>query len=99
MRIAIGSDHHGLGLKGALIAALGSFIGCLCGWLMVIGVSHIPLRVRGLLYADHFPVASTWHHYLWAILLAIIAVAIASYVPAHRAGLLSPVSTLRGTSG
>jgi ABC-type lipoprotein release transport system permease subunit len=36
---------------------------------------------------------------LWAILLAIIAVAIASYVPARRAGLLSPVSTLRGTSG
>jgi lipoprotein-releasing system permease protein len=85
--------------QGALIAALGSFIGCLCGWLMVIGVSHIPLRVRGLLYADYFPVASTWHHYLWAILLAIIAVAIASYVPARRAGLLSPVSTLRGTSG
>ncbi len=44
--------------QGALIAALGSFIGCLCGWLMVIGVSHIPLRVRGLLYADYFPVAS-----------------------------------------
>ena len=85
--------------QGALIAALGSFIGCLCGWLMVIGVSHIPLRVRGLLYADYFPVASAWHHYLWAILLAIIAVAIASYVPARRAGLLSPVSTLRGTSG
>ena len=85
--------------QGALIAALGSFIGCLFGWLMVIGVSHIPLRVRGLLYADYFPVASDWHHYLWAILLAIVAVAIASYVPAHRAGLLSPVSTLRGTSG
>jgi hypothetical protein len=34
-----------------------------------------------------------------AIVLAIIAVAIASYVPARRAGLLSPVSTLRGTSG
>jgi lipoprotein-releasing system permease protein len=85
--------------QGALIAALGSFIGCLCGWLMVIGVSHIPLRVRGLLYADYFPVASAWYHYLWAILLAIVAVAIASYVPAHRAGLLSPVSTLRGTSG
>ena len=66
---------------------------------MVIGVSHIPLRVRGLLYADYFPVASNWHHYLSAILLAIIAVAIASYVPARRAGLLSPVSTLRGTSG
>jgi len=33
------------------------------------------------------------------MLLALIAVAIASYVPARRAGLLSPVATLRGTSG
>ena len=85
--------------QGALIAGLGSAIGCFIGGVSVIGVSHIPLRVRGILYADYFPVASDWHHYLWAILLAIIAVAIASYVPARRAGLLSPVSTLRGTSG
>lgn len=84
--------------QGALIAALGSLIGCICGGLMVIGVSHIPLRVRGLLYADYFPVASDWHHYLWATLLALIAVAIATWVPAHRAGLLPPVATLRGSS-
>jgi lipoprotein-releasing system permease protein len=84
--------------QGALIGALGSLIGCICGALMVIGVSHIPLRVRGLLYADYFPVASDWHHYLWATLLALIAVAIASWVPAHRAGQLPPVATLRGSS-
>ena len=85
--------------QGAIIAAAGSVIGWLCGALMVAVVSHIPLRVRGLLYADYFPVASDWHHYLWATLLAIVAVAIASYVPARRAGLLSPVVTLRGSSG
>ena len=34
-----------------------------------------------------------------AILLALISVFIASYVPARRAGLLSPVVTLRGSSG
>jgi lipoprotein-releasing system permease protein len=84
--------------QGALIAVLGSLIGCLIGGLSVIGVSHIPLRVRGLLYADYFPVSSDWHHYLWATLLALLAVAIASWVPAHRAGLLPPVTTLRGTS-
>jgi lipoprotein-releasing system permease protein len=84
--------------QGALIAALGSLLGCLIGGVAVIGVSHIPLRVRGLLYADYFPVASDWHHYLWATLLAVIAVSIASWVPAHRAGLLPPVATLRGSS-
>ncbi len=84
--------------QGAFIAALGSLIGCLLGGLAVIGVAHIPLRVRGLLYADYFPVASDWHHYLWATLLAMIAVAIASWVPAYRAGQLPPVATLRGAS-
>ena len=84
--------------QGALIASLGSVIGCIIGGLSVIGVSHIPLRVRGILYADYFPVASNWHHYLWATVLAAIAVAIASWVPAHRAGQLPPVATLRGSS-
>ena len=84
--------------QGALIASLGSVIGCIIGGLSVIGVSHIPLRVRGILYADYFPVASDWHHYLWATVLATIAVAIASWVPAHRAGQLPPVATLRGSS-
>ena len=60
--------------QGALIAALGSLIGCVIGAASVIGVSHIPMRVRGLIYADYFLVAWDWHHYLWATLLAIIAV-------------------------
>jgi lipoprotein-releasing system permease protein len=84
--------------QGALIFALGSLLGCVIGGLMVVGVSHIPLRVRGLLYADYFPVASNWQHYLWATVLALIAVAIASWVPARRAGQLAPVETLRGSS-
>ena len=85
--------------QGGMIAAAGSIVGCGAGALLTLGVSHIPIRVRGLIYANHFLVAWDWRHYLWATLLAIIAVAIASYVPARRAGLLSPVSTLRGTSG
>ena len=84
--------------QGAMIAAVGSIIGCICGALMTIGIAHIPIRVRGLIYADHFLVTWDWHHYLWATLLAIIAVAIASYVPARRAAELPPVATLRGSS-
>jgi lipoprotein-releasing system permease protein len=85
--------------QGALIAGVGSLVGCGAGALLTLLVSHIPIRVRGLIYANHFLVTWDWRHYFWAILLAIVAVAIASYVPARRAGLLSPVSTLRGTSG
>ena len=85
--------------QGAMIAGAGSLVGCAAGALLTFGISHVPIRVRGLIYANHFLVAWDWRHYLWAILLALIAVAIASYVPARRAGLLSPDSTLRGTSG
>jgi lipoprotein-releasing system permease protein len=84
--------------QGALIAGLGSFLGCVLGALMTWGISHIPIQIRGLLYADHFLVIWDWRHYLWATLLAAIAVAIASYIPAQRAAQLAPVETLRGSS-
>lgn len=85
--------------QGALIGVVGSVFGCLVGALMTWGVSRVPIKVRGLLYANHFLVSWNWHHYFWATILAIIAVFIASYVPARRAGLLSPVVTLRGSGG
>jgi lipoprotein-releasing system permease protein len=84
--------------QGALVAAVGSLIGCLLGAALTWGVSHIPIRIRGLLYANHFLVIWDWRHYLWATLLAIVAVFIASYVPARRAAELPPVATLRGSS-
>jgi len=84
--------------QGAMIAAAGSVIGCIFGALMTWGVSQIPIRIRGLLYADHFLVVWDWRHYIWATLLAIVAVFIASYVPAQRAAQLPPVATLRGSS-
>jgi lipoprotein-releasing system permease protein len=84
--------------QGALIAAAGSLLGCALGALLTWGVGRIPIRIRGLLYADHFLVAWDWRHYFWATMLAIIAVFIASYVPARRAAQLAPVVTLRGSS-
>jgi lipoprotein-releasing system permease protein len=84
--------------QGALIAAVGSLLGCLLGAAMTWGVSQIPIRIRGLLYADHFLVTWDWRHYFWATLLAMVAIFIASYVPARRAAQLPPVATLRGSS-
>jgi lipoprotein-releasing system permease protein len=84
--------------QGALIAAVGSFLGCILGALLTWGVSHIPIHIRGLLYTNYFLVNWDWHHYFWATLLAIVSVFIASYVPAQRAAHLQPVDTLRGSS-
>jgi lipoprotein-releasing system permease protein len=84
--------------QGAMIAAAGSIIGCSAGALLTWGVSKIPIRVRGLMVADHFLVAWDWRNFAWAIVLAVVAVFIASYVPARRAARLAPVATLRGSS-
>src|SRR5205814_4286504 len=46
--------------QGAIIALAGSIIGCLLGVLVTIGISHIPIRIRGLLYANYFLVAWDW---------------------------------------
>jgi lipoprotein-releasing system permease protein len=83
--------------QGALIAAAGSIIGCLLGALMTWGVSHIPIHLRGLLYTNYFLVTWDWRHYAFATLLALLAVFIASYVPARRAAELPPVVTIRGS--
>jgi lipoprotein-releasing system permease protein len=82
---------------GALIAAAGSVLGCVLGALMTWGVSHIPIRLRGLLYTNYFLVTWDWRHYAFATLLALLAVFIASYVPARRAAELPPVVTIRGS--
>ena len=84
--------------QGALIATVGSLIGCAAGALMTWGVSKIPVQIRGLLYTNHLLVIWDWRHYLWATLLAMVAIFIASYVPARRAAQLPPVETLRGSS-
>lgn len=84
--------------QGAMIAAAGSVLGCTGGALLTWAVSKIPIQVRGLLVADHFLVAWDWQNYLWATVLAAVAVFIASYVPARRAARLAPVATLRGSS-
>ncbi|MEY2545192.1 MAG: lipoprotein-releasing system permease protein, partial [Verrucomicrobiota bacterium] len=84
--------------QGALIAVVGSTIGCGAGALLTFGVSKIPIRLRGLLSSDYFVVSWDWRHYVQAILLALVSVFIASYVPARRAAELPPVVTLRGSS-
>jgi lipoprotein-releasing system permease protein len=84
--------------QGGLVAAAGCVIGCLVGALLTWSVAQIPIHLRGLISTNHFVVTWDWRHYLWAILLAIISVAIASYVPARRAAELVPVATLRGSS-
>src|SRR5262249_9361190 len=84
--------------QGALIAAAGSMVGCLLGALMTWGESHIPIHLRGLLYTDYFLVTWVWSHYVFATCLALVAVFIASYLPAPHASASSPEVTIRGST-
>ncbi len=83
--------------QGFIVATLGSLLGAIVGTLMTYGVSRIPLRVRGILYADSFIVHWSVWHYVYATGIAFVAVLIASYFPARRAANLAPVDTLRGS--
>ena len=83
--------------QGFIVATLGSLLGAAFGAVLTYGISQIPIKVRGVLYADHFLVAWDYHHYLHAAVIAFIAVLTASYFPARRAANLAPVDILRGS--
>lgn len=83
--------------QGFIVATLGSVLGAGFGAVLTYGISQIPIKVRGVLYADHFIVAWDYHHYLHAAVIAFIAVLTASYFPARRAANLAPVDILRGS--
>jgi lipoprotein-releasing system permease protein len=84
--------------QGLLVAILGILAGWVFGAMLTYGVSHIPIKIRGILKADHFIVAWSLGHYLWAAFLASISVFIAAYIPARRAAHVDPVNILRGSS-
>jgi len=82
--------------QGFIIALFGSILGCAFGGLLTYGISLIPLRIRGIIYTDHFIVDWSWEHYVYGSLIAFVAVLIATYFPARRAASVPPVDILRG---
>jgi lipoprotein-releasing system permease protein len=82
--------------QGLVVAALGSIFGCGLGALLTYVISRIPVRVRGFFSTDHFVMEWTWRHYAAGIVIAFIAVLVASFFPSRRAARLAPVAVLRG---
>lgn len=83
--------------QGACVAIVGILFGWGLGAALTYIISIIPVNFRGILRTDYFIVEWSYMHYMLAAVLALIAVFIASYVPARRASRLEPIETLRGT--
>lgn len=83
--------------QGLLVAATGSIVGCVLGFGLTYFVSRVPVRIRGFFAADHFMVDWSVAHYVMAIVIAFVAVLLASYFPSRRAAMLAPVAILRGS--
>ncbi len=91
-------DIQGIFLfQGLIIATIGSAVGCVLGGILTYSISLIPIHMRGIMNTDHFVVAWSSSHYVWAVLIAYVSVLVASYFPARRAALLPPVNILRGS--
>ncbi len=85
-------------LQGALVLGAGCVLGCALGAFGTWLVANIPLRIRGVFSTDHFVVAWSPWHYVWAVAAAAVVVLIASWIPARRAARLEPGDIIRGTS-
>lgn len=83
--------------QGVVVAGVGSLLGAVLGALLTWAVSLIPLKIRGIIYADSFLVHWSATHYIQAALIAFAAVMAATYFPARRASLVPPVEILRGS--
>lgn len=84
-------------IEGTAIAALGSVIGALvgfifCEWILGSGVQLDP-EVYGI---DRFPVEFRWSDYIVAVIGSMGILMVAVGIPARRGSLMAPTEGLRG---
>ena len=84
-------------IEGTAIAALGSLIGALvgfifCEWILGSGVQLDP-EVYGI---DRFPVDFRWSDYMSAVIGSMVILMVAVGIPARRGSLMLPTDGLRG---
>ena len=85
-------------LQGLLVLGAGIILGWAFAASATYGLSHLPIRIRGIFATDSFIVNWDISHYIWAGAIAAVIVSIASYFPARRAARLEPGSVIRGSS-
>jgi lipoprotein-releasing system permease protein len=84
--------------QGMIVLVTGMVIGCALAALLTLGVENLPIRIKGMFSTDHFIVKWSAMHYVYACVVSIIVVFIASYLPARRAAKIEPGEIIRGAS-
>ncbi|MGF1451097.1 MAG: ABC transporter permease [Opitutales bacterium] len=82
--------------QGTLVLIAGTLVGWAFGAAVTWGVSHVPIRIRGIFSTDSFVVAWDINHYIWAAVISSFVVMAASYLPARKAARLEPGAIIRG---
>jgi lipoprotein-releasing system permease protein len=83
--------------QGLILLFFGTLLGAIFGALLTLGISQLPLRIRGIFSSDHFVVNWDPWHYVWAIMISTIVVLIACSIPARRASKIEPAKIIRET--
>lgn len=83
-------------LQGTAVGMIGVVLGCVIGYYVVEGLGQVPIPRLAMLETDTLLVNNLARHYLLAGGVALAVSALASVLPALRAGALDPVAVLRG---
>lgn len=83
-------------LQAIIIGIIGASTGMLIGYLLSLGVSHIPFNGGDYFSIDRFPVSFSPVYYFVAIVFGVITTLIAAYMPSKKAAKVDPVVILRG---
>lgn len=83
-------------MQGIAVGLIGVLVGCAVGYYVVEALGQVPIPRLAVLETDHLLVNNLARHYWLAGGVALAVSALASVLPALRAGALDPVVVLRG---
>ena len=83
--------------QGAIVLCAGVLVGSILAYIGTYVISIIPLRIRGIFSTDHFVVNWDINHYIWAGVIALVFVSVATWIPARRASRIEPAKIIRET--
>lgn len=79
--------------QSIIIGILGGMVGIVLGYLVSVGVNHIPFKIASL---ETLPITYRTSDYVLAFVFGMITTYIAGYLPAKKASKVDPVEIIRG---